>query len=66
MTTEETTVVALLHDVVEDSDYTLEDLINMGFEKPVIDAIVLMTHADDVDYMEYVVAIKPNAIAKTV
>lgn len=66
MTTEETTVVALLHDVVEDTDYALEDLVNMGFEKPVTDAIALMTHAAGVGYMEYVAAIKPNAIAKAV
>ncbi len=66
METEETTIVALLHDVVEDSDYTIADLEAMGFGKDVIDAIVLMTHADGVDYMEYVSAIKMNPIAKAV
>ncbi len=66
MTTEETTIVALLHDVVEDTDYTIEDLKKMGFEKTVTDAIALMTHEDGVDYMEYVAGIKPNAIAKAV
>lgn len=66
MQTEETTIVALLHDLVEDSDYSIEDLINMGFSKPITDAITLMTHADDVDYMDYIRAIKDNPIAKTV
>lgn len=66
MKTEETTIVALLHDLVEDTDYTIEDLINMGFDKPVTDAIALMTHADNVDYMDYVGMIKENPIAKTV
>ena len=66
METEETTIVALLHDVVEDTDYTLEDLIAMGFSKAVTDAIVLMTHDDDTEYMDYVRAIKPNPIAKAV
>ena len=66
MTTEETTIVALLHDLVEDTDYTIEDLTNMGFDKAVTDAIALMTHADDVDYMDYVRQIKENPIAKTV
>ena len=66
MESEETTVVALLHDVVEDTDYTIEDLTAMGFDKAVTDAIALMTHADGVDYMDYVRAIKENPIAKAV
>ena len=66
MKTEETTIVALLHDVVEDTDYTLEDLSAMGFSKAVTDAIALMTHADDTEYMDYVRAIKDNPIAKAV
>ena len=66
MTTEETTVVALLHDLVEDTAYTIADLTEMGFSKAVTDAIALMTHAKDVDYFEYVAAIKENPIAKAV
>ena len=66
MQTEETTIVALLHDVVEDTDYTLEDLSAMGFSKAVTDAIALMTHDDDTEYMDYVRAIKDNPIAKAV
>ena len=66
MNTEETTIVALLHDLVEDTDYTIEDLIDMGFDKSITDAIALMTHADNVAYMDYVRAIKDNPIAKTV
>ena len=31
MQDEETTIVALLHDVIEDTDYTLDDLRKMGF-----------------------------------
>ena len=66
MNTEETTIVALLHDLVEDTDYTIEDLVDMGFDKSITDAIALMTHADNVAYMDYVRAIKDNPIAKTV
>lgn len=66
MKDEQTTIVALLHDVVEDTDYTLEDLKKMGFDKEVIDAIELMTHEVGVPYMEYVARIKPNPIAKAV
>lgn len=66
MTTEETTVVALLHDLVEDTDYTIADLTEMGFPKAITEAIGLMTHGEGVDYFAYVAAIKENPIAKAV
>lgn len=66
METEDTTVVALLHDVVEDSDMTLHDLGQMGFGKTVIEALALLTHDPAVEYMDYVRAIKDNPIAKAV
>lgn len=66
METEETTIVALLHDLIEDTDYTIEDLTKMGFDKAITDAIALMTHADGVEYMDYVRMIKDNPIAKAV
>lgn len=65
MTDEYTTCVALLHDVVEDTDVTLEELTQV-FPKEVIDAVALMTHAEGVDYFDYVAAIKENPIAKAV
>lgn len=66
MTDENTTVTALLHDVAEDTDYTLIDLAEMGFCKEVIDALALLTHSPDIPYMDYVLKIKDNPIAKAV
>ena len=66
MTTPETTVTALLHDVVEDTDYTLEDLAQMGFSPVVLEALALLTHTDGSAYMDYVARIKPNPIARAV
>lgn len=66
MQDEETTVTALLHDVVEDTDYTLQDLQEMGFSPAVLEALALLTHDDAVPYMEYVFALKKNPIAKAV
>ena len=58
--------VALLHDVVEDTDITIEELIIEGFPKEVINAIELMTHRDSVPYLDYVKIIKNNPIARKV
>lgn len=66
MNTEDTTIVALLHDVVEDTSIMLEDLRGMGFSHATLEAISLMTHEKGIPYMEYVAAIKKNPIARQV
>lgn len=66
MCDEESICVALLHDVVEDTDITFEQLESEGFTKSIIDALKLMTHDDDTPYMDYVRLIKTNSIATTV
>ncbi len=66
MDTEEKVTVALLHDVVEDTDYSLKDIENMGFPESVIQALALLTHEKGVPYMDYVVQIKENPIARAV
>lgn len=66
MKDEDTTIAALLHDVAEDTDYTIADLKQMGFPLNVIEALELLTHNDDTPYMEYVAKIKENPIAKVV
>ncbi|MDR1542486.1 MAG: HD domain-containing protein [Clostridiales bacterium] len=59
---------ALLHDVVEDTSVTVEDLKSEGFSEKVIEAVQLLTHDDAVDYMDYVKKIKDsgNAVAKEI
>ena len=66
MPDEKSTVVALLHDVVEDTPYTLEDLRVMGFPEDVLEAIALMTHAKGVPYLDYVAALRSNPLARRV
>ena len=66
MTEEKSTAVALLHDVIEDTPYTLEDLRAMGFDEEVLAALALMTHDDSVSYMEYVAKLRDNELARKV
>ena len=66
MTDEISTVCALLHDVVEDTDYTLSDLTAMGFPREVTDALALLTHDPAVPYMDYVAAAAKNPVARAV
>ena len=66
MDSENTICVALLHDVVEDTSMTFEDLQAEGFSAEIIDALKVLTHDDAVPYMEYVKEIRKNPIATKV
>lgn len=57
--------VALLHDTVEDTDVTLQQLAEM-FPAEVVEAVRLLTHDPDTDYFDYVRAIRGNPIAMKV
>lgn len=65
MEDELTICAALLHDVVEDTEVTFEEL-KKEFPKEVIDVLKLLTHDDDEDYFEYVRRIKTNPAAVAV
>ena len=65
MDTESECIVALLHDVVEDTDITFEDL-EKDFSSEVISALKLLTHQKCIPYMHYVEALKENPIARKV
>ena len=58
--------VALLHDVVEDTEMTIDDLTEQGFPREVTEALLLMTHDDSVPYMDYIKKIKTNSLATKV
>lgn len=60
-----TACAALLHDVVEDTAVTIEEL-EAQFPKEVTEAVRLLTHDKSTDYFDYVRAIRTNPIARTV
>jgi (p)ppGpp synthase/HD superfamily hydrolase len=59
-------IVGLLHDVVEDSDITLDYLTAEGFDHEVIDALELLTHQKGQSYFDYIRKLSNNPIAKKV
>lgn len=50
----EARIVAVLHDVVEDSDVTLDDLRREGFAPEIVEAVDYLTHREGESYEDYV------------
>jgi (p)ppGpp synthase/HD superfamily hydrolase len=63
MESEAAMIVAVLHDVVEDSDWTLEQLRSEGFSEEVLQAVDCVTHREGESYDEFVERVRANAIA---
>lgn len=58
--------VAILHDVVEDSDWSIEDLRQEGFEEATLAAVDALTRRDHESYDEYIDRLLPNELARSV
>ena len=54
MRQDEERIVAVLHDVVEDSDWTLDDLRREGFSEVVVEAVDALTRREDETYEAFV------------
>jgi hypothetical protein len=63
---EEARIVAVLHDVIEDTAVTLEDLRREGFSEDVLTAVACVTHRRDEPYADYVVRCKSHPLAREV
>ena len=66
METEHEICVALLHDVMEDTNTTADDLVTAGIPREYVATCCLLTHDQDVPYMDYVVALKDDEVARRV
>lgn len=58
--------VAWLHDVVEDTDVTLDDLREAGLSEEVVAGVAAMTHHEDEPYLDYVRRAKADPLARQV
>lgn len=59
-------VAALLHDTVEDTSVTFEQLAEHGIDGEILAAVKLLTHDKSVPYLDYVRMVKENPIAREV
>jgi (p)ppGpp synthase/HD superfamily hydrolase len=67
MSNDQEKIVAILHDVVEDSDWTFERLKEEGFEDSVIESLRCVTkYSEEEDYQEFIKRAATNKIATKV
>lgn len=59
-------IVAVLHDVVEDSSWTMEQLRAEGFSTTILEALDALTRRENEDYLAFVRRARNNPIARTV
>jgi len=66
MSSETEMTAAILHDVVEDTAWTLDQLRQAGFSAEVVQAVECLTHRDQETYEEFIARVRTNAIARKV
>lgn len=66
MNDENSTIVALLHDILEDTDTKIEELMQEGFNNEIIEALDYLNHREDIDYFDYIQHISENELATKV
>jgi (p)ppGpp synthase/HD superfamily hydrolase len=66
METEDEMIVGVLHDVVEDTEYTLKRLKKDGFSVKILNSIDCITHREKEEYQVYIERVKKNEISLNV
>ncbi|MBO7553434.1 MAG: GTP pyrophosphokinase [Bacteroidaceae bacterium] len=59
-------IVALLHDIVEDTDATPEFLLQQGFPSEIVEAVEAISHREDESYEAFINRVAQNPLATTV
>ena len=64
--TDEEKIVALLHDIIEDTDVTADYLLSEGFPRNIVDAILSVTRNEDESYGDFIRRCRLNHIGRQV
>ncbi|HDR7760950.1 TPA: HD domain-containing protein [Bacillus cereus] len=64
--TAEEKATAYLHDVLEDTEITVNDLLSAGIPYNVVEAVQVLTKEKYTSYFEYLSRVKENSLARTV
>lgn len=64
--TDEERIVGMLHDVIEDTSVTAEDLLDSGFSQSIVDAVLALTRRGDESYSQFIDRAAMNPLAKAV
>jgi (p)ppGpp synthase/HD superfamily hydrolase len=66
METEAERIVAILHDVIEDSNLTIQDILGAGYRTEISEAIDYLTRRDGEEYDHFIEKIKGNVLARKI
>ena len=66
MKTEQERIVAVLHDIIEDTEMSANHLLFMGYPDKVVDAVVAITKLPGEKYLDYLGRVNANPIARKV
>lgn len=64
--TDEEIIVALLHDVIEDTNVSASDLLASGFPRNIVEAVLSVTRNEGESYEDFVIRSKQNPIGRQV
>jgi len=59
-------MAAVLHDVIEDSTVSLNNLLEKGFKQDVVEIVRLLTHEDSMSYEQYIERLRSNPSARRI
>lgn len=60
------TYTGLLHDILEDTDTTPQELLDFGIDPEVVETVIVLTRKNNESYMDYIKRVAENFLARNV